>query len=648
MLGLEFIFLLPNLFMQKKAIALLSFFLLATFATAFVLFTSPAQGQQQYNIADINKDGIVDLSDYSILVANFFKTGPGGTPTPTTPPSATNFSATLAPNVTGSSGTGTGSLVYNASDRSAMVNLSFSNLTTTVTGVHIHGPGNGGNDDILFTFPNSSFQNQHIVLTAAQVTSLNTQKLYFNVHTQRNPGGEIRGTINIGTAPSTSPTVSPSPTSNPVGMNSRAMGVWVPNPKFDTCTKEIHDSYKVQGPDGKWYPTWHPHEHTFANGTKCTFGHEHGRDPKLSPLFPKMQEMYFYDANNNGTMDAAEKAAAGVPFAYANEQYDVYNASIGKTNVHRHEDHVGHKVEWDRYNQSYEGPGGASDRHDSDIVCDVAGIIHQGTNSKDAFTNNLHAASGFISCNKNGYEQRITILAAFNKPGQFGEALPCDPRGTQIILGTDSVNVNYPSGDSTSARNVLTRKCVNQFMLVPEGKFSSNTYEDWKASLVLTNKAGKRLNSSPVGGFTVFNPVRFYDPGKPLDVGYLMDLCYETEANGDRMRGGCHVTDYGRITDIKWDDPRSQYRGDMRETYFQADPINNAGGTAIIYTDPLGNNAQSSPFPGSIKQYLTPANINFGQQLGAVLTPSAFGAERGYGTMGGSGKWGYNSVHAPN
>ncbi len=538
-----------------------------------VAFPGQILSQTQYNIADINKDGIVDLTDYSILAENFFQTG-----------------------------------------QSILADINMDEIVD-LTDYSILA------ENFFKTGPDSS------PTPTYQASPTPTPMVHESPH----------------------PTLTPNPSGDaqaPNG-NSKAMGKWVPNPKFDTCPVEVHESYKVVGPDGKWYPTWHPHEHTYSNGTKCTFGHEHGRDPKLSPLFPKMQEMYYYDANSNGSMDTAEKAVTGVPFAYANEQYDVYNASIGKPLVHRHEDHVGHKVEWERFNQAYEGAT-AADRRESDIVCDVAGIIHQGTNSKDAFTNNLHAATGFMSCNRNGYDARITILAAFNKPGQFGEALPCNPRGTQIILGTDSVNSNYPSGGPNTARNVLTRKCVNEFMLVPSGQFSGHTYEDWRADLVLTDKSGKRLNMSPVGGFTVFNPVRFYDPGKPLDVGYLMDLCYEVEPNGDRMRGACHVTEDGRVTGITWDDPRSQFRGDMRETYFQADPITNAGGTAIIYTDPLGNNGQSTPFPGSIKQYLTPANISYGPQLGGPLTPSAFGADRGYGTMGGSGKWGHNTVHSPN
>src|SRR5450755_4263926 len=41
------------------------------------------------------------------------------------------------------------------------------------------------------------------------------------------------------------------------GVNSAAMGIWVPD-SLDSCSPAIHDAYRTVGPDGKWYPTWHP------------------------------------------------------------------------------------------------------------------------------------------------------------------------------------------------------------------------------------------------------------------------------------------------------------------------------------------------------------------------------------------------------
>src|SRR5215510_4644526 len=60
----------------------------------------------------------------------------------------------------------------------------------------------------------------------------------------------------------------------PIG-DSRAFTLWVPGPN-DTCTPEVHNRYMAVGPDGLRYPTWHPP----TDPSGCTFGHEHGRDPR--------------------------------------------------------------------------------------------------------------------------------------------------------------------------------------------------------------------------------------------------------------------------------------------------------------------------------------------------------------------------------
>lgn len=130
--------------------------------------------------------------------------------------------------------------------------------------------------------------------------------------------------------PTVNPTVvqTPIPTMTQTGNNSMAMGLWSPT-KWDTCSKEFHDSYYEIGPDEKKYPTWHPPVAVDpATGKTCTFGHEHGRNPSGSDLNSFIDQQY-----------------GGVLFGYANERLDAYNASKGISNGMRHEDHVGHKIE---------------------------------------------------------------------------------------------------------------------------------------------------------------------------------------------------------------------------------------------------------------------------------------------------------------
>lgn len=46
-----------------------------------------------------------------------------------------------------------------------------------------------------------------------------------------------------------------------------------------TCPDWVHDRYTVVGPDGNTYATWHP---PVDPEIGCTFGHEHGADPRTS------------------------------------------------------------------------------------------------------------------------------------------------------------------------------------------------------------------------------------------------------------------------------------------------------------------------------------------------------------------------------
>ena len=77
-------------------------------------------------------------------------------------------------------------------------------------------------------------------------------------------------------------------------------GQWTPGPT-DSCTKAIHDGYSVVGPDGKRYPTWHA---PVDQATGCTFGHDHGRDPRGSKLYGDVGPIPFGLAN---------EALAGLP-----------------------------------------------------------------------------------------------------------------------------------------------------------------------------------------------------------------------------------------------------------------------------------------------------------------------------------------------
>ena len=104
-----------------------------------------------------------------------------------------------------SSATGVGGVVVDPATRAITGGITFSGLTPTAGGHHIHQApiGNpGGNGPVIVGFTLASdgvtaYVPPGTVLTLAQYNALLAGELYFNVHTIANSGGEIRGQINM-------------------------------------------------------------------------------------------------------------------------------------------------------------------------------------------------------------------------------------------------------------------------------------------------------------------------------------------------------------------------------------------------------------------------------------------------------------------
>jgi hypothetical protein len=106
---------------------------------------------------------------------------------------------------TTSTATGRGAVIVNPTTREITGGITFSGLTPTAGGHHIHQAPSGnptGNGSVIIglvlapgggvaTVPAAT------VLSEAQYAALLAGELYFNVHTAANPGGEIRGQINL-------------------------------------------------------------------------------------------------------------------------------------------------------------------------------------------------------------------------------------------------------------------------------------------------------------------------------------------------------------------------------------------------------------------------------------------------------------------
>jgi hypothetical protein len=99
---------------------------------------------------------------------------------------------------TTSTGTGTAAIDYDAATKKLSWKLTYTGLSGPATAAHFHGPAEAGkNAGVELAIPGatSSPAEGSATLTDAQAADLASGKLYINVHTAANPGGEIRGQV---------------------------------------------------------------------------------------------------------------------------------------------------------------------------------------------------------------------------------------------------------------------------------------------------------------------------------------------------------------------------------------------------------------------------------------------------------------------
>ena len=389
---------------------------------------------------------------------------------------------------------------------------------------------------------------------------------------------------------STGPLPLPFAVPSPTGINSAAIGQWIPGHQ-DSCSPALHDAYRVVGPDGKWYPTWHPPTDPI---TGCTFGHEHGMNPAGSALFPLIGPL---------------------PFGVANEALDAYAPGSP-----RHEDHVGHKVAWANAVPVVDTFGNATS-----ITCDVLVKLHQGTHSKDAFTNNLHELVYAARCS-DGVFAYATFLTAIGTPGQFIKGCVRDVDVVEVVGAPTPANSPVGNGK----RRIPDADCVRQGQVDEEWNTSS---EIRSAPAARTPRGLLVAHFNPY--FNVLLPARAYDPTLAGLLLRPMDACNAgtiatISAGGVACRD---ATARGTIPGITWDDVRSPFNGANRRVAINRLVIPGSG-TMVWYTDPFGQNGRPTSFPGSVRQVFrgtTSALVASAYKMGKIVIE-----------LGGLG------VHAPN
>jgi hypothetical protein len=99
---------------------------------------------------------------------------------------------------TKSSGTGKMQGTLNRADKTLDYTVTYRDLSGPAVAAHFHGPADpGANAGIVVPLqaPLTSPIKGKATLTDQQMDELLANKLYVNIHTQQNPGGEIRGQV---------------------------------------------------------------------------------------------------------------------------------------------------------------------------------------------------------------------------------------------------------------------------------------------------------------------------------------------------------------------------------------------------------------------------------------------------------------------
>lgn len=379
---------------------------------------------------------------------------------------------------------------------------------------------------------------------------------------------------------------------------------WQPT-EYDTCSKQLHDSFSVVGADGKTYDTWHPTVVTDPDtGEVCTFGHEHGDDPTNSDIFEFVADKLAAPGS---------EAQAGVPFGLTSEASTQYAGE-----VHRHEDHVGHKIvvfNDIKLINADRTKGYVLDAAGEPIVCDYLMKLHQGSHSSDATKNNSHEIIYGAQCT-DGTEMVVSHLTNMGNPNEFTQT--CSDK-TITTAGSDL------PGSEEGRRRIPDLECLT----TSDDIWA--TYETWEVVSKISTADGEVLAGFDPW-FGIRNPSRYFDntAPDPADAGRpmveLVKLFDEASSPWGDVTPG-----------MDKNDPDSPFDGSQRDAYVAETNINNDGGPTIWYTDPYGGNASTTPFVGSVRQYIA-ATSN--EQL-PQLARQAFGFSQDHGAYG-------SGVHAPN
>jgi hypothetical protein len=424
-------------------------------------------------------------------------------------------------------------------------------------------------------------------------------------------------------------------------------------PNTATCQR-LHNRFWTTGPDGKAYPTWHPP--TFSeNGTTCKFGHEHGDNP--------WQSAFYQNRAKYIDLWVTHKQLP-IPFGYASQVLmDTPNGG-----VHRHEDHTGHKIFWERFEITKVNMANHinmdANANRTGITCDGLVKIHMGSSTSDALVSHLHEMATHFDCTgSKTFRSDVTVLSPLSLPGSFTNT--CTNGGVIGVHASVGANQKYPITtiatnpvtDGSSVGNNLSNPggdriipqagCVHTYagpatapnprgynpgtqMTTLQAYFGHDMLELWANPVLLTSASG----GTGAFGFSpyvqVLNPARvtknndwsssLYNcslaPTNPLQ---RSEICA-------RSLNGTSTTVSDSASDANWSSPGSKYNGTVRTLNLKKIRISNTTGSSDIQTDAFGRTTTAGT---SIHQFVSNGvNFNgggaegFDADMGSLPAPS--------------------------
>ncbi|MGL4230667.1 MAG: hypothetical protein ACRCWJ_04800, partial [Casimicrobium sp.] len=246
--------------------------------------------------------------------------------------------------------------------------------------------------------------------------------------------------------------------------------------------------------------------------------------------------------------------------------------------------------------------------------CDLLIKVHQGTHSRDAFTNNLHEGFYYANCT-NGLKLRWKSLLAFGAPS-FADA-KCAQQSLATGVASPS---NSPLG--RGVRSIPDTTCLTPTDLIMA--------EVWQVDHAVELPNG--LGGVDFGlYFRISNASRYIDLSNPAyNIARPSDACYDAATASYNSPDCIALRQQGRVA---WNDPRSPWKGTWRETQLNQLLVNNDSARTVWYTDVFGNSlsATRDPSRGLIVE----------QYLGAGSRDTISGSEI-------KGDYSYPGVRAPN